>query len=127
MDLPNSLETGAIVVSGELGVFNECALLDEVPEALGGHKVVVLAVDLAGARVAGCICSYLVRKRETTRQKHTGDAEPKLVRELGEQALEQGALADAGGPREDKGTQEVGAGRHACNAAEHAENILSHA
>lgn len=67
MDLPNSLEAGTIVVSGELGVLDERALLNEGLEALGRDKVVVLAVDLAGARVAGCICSILVRKRQTTR------------------------------------------------------------
>lgn len=95
--LPHSLEAGPVVVSREFCVLNEGAVLDQVPEALDGHEVVVLAIDLAGAGVAGRVWIGLVGVCGE-REQHTGYAEAKVVRELCKETLEEGALPDAGGP-----------------------------
>lgn len=50
--LVDGLLAGAVAVGAELGVLDEAALLDEGLELLGGHKEVVDAVLLAGARLA---------------------------------------------------------------------------
>ena len=50
LNFSDSHEAGAIKVSRELGVLDECALRNELLELVVGDEVVVLAVDLAGTR-----------------------------------------------------------------------------
>lgn len=122
-DLPDGHEARAVEVPGELGVLNERALADELLEFVVGHEVVVVAVRLAGAGRACRICgparhgvnceaaAWTGRDAEQL----TGDAEAKLVRKLGEEAFQEGALAYTGRPRYNKGAQEVRGGRHGCS------------
>ena len=42
----------------------------------------------------------------------TGDAEAKFVRVVGKETFEEGALAHAGGPRDDEGAEKVRGGWH---------------
>lgn len=49
------LKAGAVVIARELGVFNECALGDEIFEGVGIDKVVILALGLAWTWLSGRI------------------------------------------------------------------------
>lgn len=100
-------EGGAVGVAGEGGVFDEGVGGDEGGEGRRGGEVVVLAVDFAGARRAGCVCRRVVREGDVKRGARggTGDGEAEDVGVVGEETLEDGGFAGAGGAGDHDGAR----------------------
>lgn len=54
----NSRNAGPIVVTRELGVFDECVFGDEGFKFLAGYEMVFDTVGFSGTGQTGCVCTY---------------------------------------------------------------------